>query len=297
MNRKVKPWIVATFLLPGLLMYGYFFFIPAIQSFYYSLTEWNGFKAEKVFIGLDNFISLLHDKTFLQALGNTMLFLLLGGVLIFSIALLFTYLITRPGFRGRKAFSNFFYFSNMISQAALAVLWVFFFNPEFGLLNMVLEAIGLGEWCIPWLGSRMSGMVCIIAVSCISFVGFYLILLLSGCDKIPNTYQEAASIDGATDLVCFFKITLPLLRDVLVISISLWIINAIKYFELIWAMFKGKSTMLNTLGTYMFTMAFGVDVPVFKLGYGSAIAVVMFLMVALFVGGFRKIFDREDLQY
>lgn len=92
---------------------------------------------------------------------------------------------------------------------------------------------------IPWLGSRMSGMVCIIAVSCISFVGFYLILLLSGCDKIPNTYQEAASIDGATDLVCFFKITLPLLRDVLVISISLWIINAIKYFELIWAMFRG----------------------------------------------------------
>lgn len=125
MNRKVKPWIVATFLLPGLLMYGYFFFIPAIQSFYYSLTEWNGFKAEKVFIGLDNFISLLHDKTFLQALGNTMLFLLLGGVLIFSIALLFTYLITRPGFRGRKAFSNFFYFPNMISQAALAVLYTF----------------------------------------------------------------------------------------------------------------------------------------------------------------------------
>ena len=276
MNRKVKPWIVATFLLPGLLMYGYFFFIPAIQSFYYSLTEWNGFKAEKVFIGLDNFISLLHDKTFLQALGNTMIFLLLGGVLIFSIALLFP---------------------NMISQAALAVLWVFFFNPEFGLLNMVLEAIGLGEWCIPWLGSRMSGMVCIIAVSCISFVGFYVILLLSGCDKIPNTYQEAASIDGATDLVCFFKITLPLLRDVLVISISLWIINAIKYFELIWAMFKGKSTMLNTLGTYMFTMAFGIIAGVFTATEGSAIAVVMFLMVALFVGGFRKIFDREDLQY
>ncbi len=66
-----------------------------------------GLKTEKVFIGLDNFISLLHDKTFLQALGNTMLFLLLGGVLIFSIALLFTYLITRPGFRGRKAFSTF----------------------------------------------------------------------------------------------------------------------------------------------------------------------------------------------
>lgn len=295
--RKVKPWIVAVFLFPGMLMYVYFFLIPAVQSFYYTLTEWNGFKDEKIFVGLENFQSLLTDKTFQQALGNTMLFLILGGVLVFGIALLFTYLITRPGFRGRKFFSNFFYFPNMISQAALAVMWVFFFNPEFGLLNMILNAVGLGEWCIPWLGSRLSGMICIIAVSCISFVGFYLTLLLSGCDKIPDTYREAASIDGATNLVCFFRITLPLLRDVLVISVSLWIINAIKYFELIWAMFKGKSTMLNTIGTYMFTMAFGVDVPVFKLGYASAIAVVMFLMVAVLVGGFRRIFDREDFQY
>lgn len=297
MNRKVKPWIVAVFLFPGLLMYGYFFLIPAIESFYYSLTEWNGFTAEKTFIGFDNFINLAHDKTFLQAIGNTMLFMILGGILVFAIALLFTYLITRPGFKGRKLFSNFFYFPNMVSQAALAVLWVFFFNPEFGLLNMVLNAIGLGKLCIPWLGSRLSGMICIIAVSCIAYVGFYLILLLSGCDKIPSTYREAAALDGASDLVCFFKVTLPLLRDVLVISISLWMINSIKYFELIWAMFKGKNAMLNTIGTYMFTMAFGVDVPVFKLGYGSATAVIMFLMVAVFVGGFRKLFDREDLQY
>ena len=71
MNRKVKPWIIAVFLFPGLLMYGYFFLVPAVQSFYYSLTEWNGFKDEKVFIGLDNFIDLAHDKTFLQAVGNT----------------------------------------------------------------------------------------------------------------------------------------------------------------------------------------------------------------------------------
>ena len=70
MNRKVKPWIVATFLLPGLLMYGYFFFIPAIQSFYYSFTEWNGFKAEKVFIGLDNFISFANCKNKLDTAGR-----------------------------------------------------------------------------------------------------------------------------------------------------------------------------------------------------------------------------------
>ena len=297
MNRKVKPWIVATFLFPGLLLYGYFFLVPALRAFYFSLTEWNGFSDEKVFIGLQNFISMTTDQAFIVSLQNTLIFLVAGGVLIFVVTLLFTYLMTRRGFHGRKFFSNFFYFPNMISQAALAVLWVFFFNPTFGFLNMILSALGLDNLIISWLGSRTSALICIIVVSSISFIGFYLILLLSGVDKIPITYQEAAAIDGAGDIVCFFRITLPLLRDVLVISISLWIINAIKYFELIWAMFKGANSSVQTLGTYMFSMAFGVEVPIFKLGYGAAISVVMFLMVAVLVGVFRRVFDRDDLQY
>jgi ABC-type sugar transport system permease subunit len=84
---------------------------------------------------------------------------------------------------------------------------------------------------------------------------------------------------------------------VLVISVSLWIINAIKYFELIWAMFKGMTQYTQTLATYMYTVSFGVQVPIFKLGYGSAISVIMFLIVVVGISVFRKLFDREDLQY
>lgn len=159
--------------------------------------------------------------------------------------------------------------------------------------NIVSFAVALVHMIANGCAGKNGGIV----VSSISFIGFYLILLLSGVDKIPITYQEAAAIDGAGDIVCFFRITLPLLRDVLVISISLWIINAIKYFELIWAMFKGANSSVQTLGTYMFSMAFGVEVPIFKLGYGAAISVVMFLMVAVLVGVFRRVFDRDDLQY
>ena len=140
-------------------------------------------------------------------------------------------------------------------------------------------------------------MVCITLVSCISNVGFYLILILSGINRIPPTYLEAASIDGAGSIRSFLSITMPLLRDVLVISVSLWIINSIKYFELLWAMFKGLTQYTQTLATYMYTVSFGVQVPIFKLGYGSAIAVIMFLIVVVGVGLFRRIFDREDLQY
>lgn len=297
MNRKVGWRVVIAFLALPITLFVYFFAVPAVKAFYFSLTEWNGFSSKKVFIGLDNFKALLKDSSFKIAAGNTVLFLVVGGILVFGLALLFTYLMTRPGFKGRKAFSNFFYFPNMVSQAALAVLWVFVFSPNFGLLNIVLTAVGLENLIIPWLGSRMSAMICIIFATSIAFVGFYLILLLSGVDKIPTTFSEAAYIDGATNLQCFFKVTLPLLRDVLVIAVSLWIINIVKYFELIWAMFKGANSNTHTLGTYMYAMAFGVEVPVFKLGYGSAIAVVMFLIVMVLVGGVRKIFDREDLQY
>lgn len=297
MNRKVKPIHIAMFLLPGLILYGYFFLIPAIKAFYYSLTEWNGFSAKKTFIGLGNFKALLSDKTFGIALGNTFVFVLAGGVLVFGLAFLFTYLITRKGFRGKKLFSNYFYFPNMVSQAALAVLWIFVFSSNFGLLDAILTKIGLGELIIPWLGSRFSAMACIIFASSVSFVGFYLILLISAVDRIPESFREAAAIDGATNLQIYFRITIPLMRDVIVISVSLWIINAIKYFELIWAMFRGMNSATQTLGTYMFSIAFGVEVPMFKLGYGSAIAVVMFLLVAILAGGFRKIFDRNNLQY
>ena len=297
MNRKVKPLIVLSFLAPGLILFTYFGIIPLFRSFYYSLTDWNGFTADKVFTGLENYKNLLSDPSFKLACGNTLFYSILGGIVVFSLAIWFSYLMTKKGFKGQDFFSNFYYFPNMISPAALAVLWVFFYNPNFGILNVILEKLGLSNLIIAWLGTRESAMTCITLASCISNVGFYLILILSGINRIPPDYLEAAALDGAGSVTSFFKITLPLLHDVLVISVSLWIINSVKYFELIWAMFKGLTQYTQTMATYMYSISFGVQVPVFKLGYGSAIAVVMFLIVFVGVGLFRKIFSQNDLQY
>ncbi len=297
MNRKVNPLVVISFLAPGLILFTYFGIIPLFQSFYNSLTDWNGFTADKVFIGFDNYKNLFKDASFKLACGNTLFYSVLGGIVVFTLAIWFSYLMTKKRFKGQNLFSNFFYFPNMISPAALAVLWVFFYNPNFGILNVVLEKLGLGRFIIPWLGSRVSAMTCITLASCISNVGFYLILILSGINRIPPDYLEAAALDGAGNIKVFFKVTLPLLHDVLIIAVSLWIINSVKYFELIWAMFKGLTQYTQTMATYMYSISFGVQVPVFKLGYGSAIAVMMFLIVFAGVGLFRKIFSGNDLQY
>jgi ABC-type sugar transport system permease subunit len=295
MNRRVKPWIVLAFLSSGLLLYGYFFFIPMVQAFYYSLTEWNGFAAVKNFVGLRNFTTLMQDTSFIISFQNTMAYMFFGGILVFALCLIFAYCMTKKGFYGRAVYSRLFYFPTMISQAALAVLWVFFFNSNFGLLTGFLGWFGVPP--IDWLGSRALGITSLIFATSFAFVGFYLTLMLAGCDRIPDSYIEAAKIDGAGDIMCFIKITLPLLRDVMIVAITLWMINMIRYFELIYAMFKGASTAMNTMGTYMYAMAFGTAVPIFRLGYGSAIAVVMFLSVVVFTGVFRKIFDRESIQY
>lgn len=297
MNRKVKPHIVALFLAPGLLMYAYFFVYPLIRAFYLSLTEWNGFSSEIKFVGLGNFSRMLSDPQMKDAIVNTLFYLVLGAAITFGLGFLFTYLLTRKGFKGRKPLSNYFYFPNMISQAALAVLWVFVFSSNFGLLDALLTKLGLASWIRPWFGTRWMTMIWLTICSCICSTGYYLILLLSGYDRVPQDCIEAASIDGATDLQIYFKISLPLMRSVIVVAMSMWIINAIKFFDLPWAMFRGQRSTVHTLGTYMYVMAFGQQIPIFELGYSCAVAVVMFLLVVLIGGGFRKIFDRDDLQF
>lgn len=298
MNRKGRAKIVIPFLLPAIILYAYFFMIPAVKSFYISLNSWNGFNKTKAFVGLQNFIELSKDEVFGVAIVNTLYYTFVGGLATFAIALLFTFFFAQKGMRGKGLFSNLFYFPNMVSQAALSVLWAFVFNPNFGLFNNIFTALGIKQYEPIWLGSRWMGITSITLASVLSFMGFYLILLIAGLDKIPGTYYEVASVEGASEILIFFKVTLPLLWDVLVIAISLWVISAMKYFEFVWALtMGGPANQTHTIGTYMYLTAFGQNIPIFRLGYATAISVVMFVMVVILVGGFRKIFEGEQLEY
>ena len=187
----------------------------------------------------------------------------------------------------------------MVSVAALAVLWAFVYNPNFGLLNNILRALGLENFTQVWLGSRGLGIPSLTVAFTWSYVGFFLILFLAGVDKIPNTYSEAAKVEGASDITIFFKITLPLLRDVFIIAISLWIITGMKLFELIWAVTKGgPGFATHTIATYIYQNIFGSTmIPAYKLGYGTSISVVLLLIIVSFVVVFRKFVDKEPIEF
>lgn len=263
------------------------------------MTRWTGFFASPEFIGLSNFRRLLRDGQFMTALGNNFIYTFVAGLVVMGLALMYTYILSGTRIKRAKFFSNLFYFPNMIAQAATAVLWVFVYNPNFGLLNGLLDLLGLDAMSQAWLGSRGTAIPSISFALIWRSMGFYLILLLAGVDKIPGTYYDAARVEGASDILIFFKVTIPLLWDVLVIAVSLWIINSLKFFELVWAMTKGgPAGQTHTMATYMYMMAFGdQQMARPQLGYGSSIAVALFVISILLVGIYRKAADRDAVQY
>nr|WP_275695475.1 sugar ABC transporter permease [Fredinandcohnia sp. SECRCQ15] len=219
-----------------------------------------------------------------------MLILFVGGIFVFLIGFLFTALLSQ-GVIAKKAIRAIIFFPQIIAPIALAVVWNYLYRYDIGFFNSVLTAIGLDP--VNWTGPdniMMSAITSIIWYS----TGFYAIILLAGVDKIPNTIFEAARVEGASTFTIFTKVTLPLIWDVMSIAIILWGINAIRLFDFLFA-FGGAeppTRMWNT-AMYQFILGFGQRTPIYQLGYSSAIAVTMVVVVLLFVVTGRRLFKRE----
>jgi raffinose/stachyose/melibiose transport system permease protein len=170
-------------------------------------------------------------------------------------------------------------------------------NLKFGLINAFLKKVGLGVLAQPWMGNRLIfySLICMVIWAS---TGFYMMILYSAMIKIPRYYYEAAMLDGANQMSLFFKITLPMIWDVFIISALYWIILAMKAFEIIYA-FTGQeiNPKIWTLSVYIYIIGFGRISPIYRLGYASAIAVVLFILIMVFVLNFRKITRREAIEY
>lgn len=273
------------------------FIYPAIQALYVSLHDWTGFTAEMKFIGFANFLELMKDKIYWITLKNTLMILIIGGAVIFGITFVLTSFFS-SGEKGKKFFRAIIFYPNVVAPIALATFWGFIYNPRFGLLNGFLRLIKLDSLTRTWTGPDII-FWSVLAALIWTYVGFYLIVLLSGAEKIPRDYYDVAEIDGATRFQMFFKVTIPLIWDVLVIAVVLWIIGAIKLFEFLFA-FSGGTMIPQEIWTnavYMFLLTFGKRTAIFRLGYGTAIAVTLLLLIILFTGITRIIMRRERVEY
>jgi raffinose/stachyose/melibiose transport system permease protein len=297
---KYKNKIVIPYLLPAFLLYAVFFIYPAIDALRISLTDWSGFVNKPNFIGLNNFIRISKDGNFGIAVSNSLIIMLLGGGIIFFFVLLFAFLLTNcMKEKSRKFFLNLFYFPNMISAAAIAVVWGFIFDGNFGIVNNFLVSIGLEKLAIPWLGARNSAMSVLLFIALWTYMGFYLILINAGISKIPDSFFEAARVEGANRLKIFFSITLPMIWDVVIIAFSLWFINSLKLFEMIWSLTRGgPANKTHVMGTYIYLNAFGfLETQTFQLGYATACAVVLLAMLMIIVLVFQKTASKDTYEY
>jgi len=285
---RPKPWIsvqvqnnltIILFLLPALILFLLFVIYPIFQSLYYSFFDWKGFGPAEDFVGFDNFINILKDRPFLTAIRNGLWIILFSLVLQLPFSLALAVLVGRD-LPGRIFFRTIFFLPYILSEVITAAMWFGLFHPDpqRGLFNAILLLFP-GQETQPWLADPDTVMWAIFAALTWKYFGFHMLLYLAGLQNIPSEIEEAARIDGANSIQLFRHITLPLLSSTIRTSVYLSVLGSLQQFILVWIMTKGGPVNASeTLATYMYRFGFVR----FQLGYGSAVAIYMFLFCLIF---------------
>jgi raffinose/stachyose/melibiose transport system permease protein len=281
---------IALFLLPALILFFIFVLYPIIQSVYYSMFNWKGFGPAVDFVGVENFSKILTDRVFLIALRNGLLIVTFS--LLFQLPLsMFLAVMVAHDLPGRAFFRTVFFMPYVLSEVITAYIWLFLFNPdpERGFLN-ALVTLG-GAKPVLFLGNTDIVLITVFVVLTWKYFGFHMLLYLTGLQNIPTEIEEAARIDGANSIQSFFYITLPLLGSTIRTSVYLSVIGALQVFALVWIMTKGGPVNASEmLATYMYRFSFVR----FQLGYGSAVAIYMFLICVTFSLIYQRLTRQPD---
>lgn len=295
--RKPVRQMAVIFVAPALIFYLCLFIYPSLKAFYISLFDWNGFTSGMKFVGLKNFKELIGDSSFWNvSVKNSLLITFAGGALIFGFALLICSILSGK-IRGKKFFRSLIFFPSVINPIAIAILWTFIYNNKWGLLNNFLLLFGIpGK---TWMGPSVLFWA-ILVVMVWMYSGFYCVMLLAALDRVPASQIEAAELEGAGEFTIFFKVKIPMIWDVLVTALTLWGINSVKEFALLYAWGGGVDIPpdgATNIAVRMYITAFGKRVTVYRMGYSTAMGVLMFLAVALIVGVISVATKREKLEY
>ena len=273
-QRKRRPFRLAPylFLAPALIWYLIFLVYPMYQSLVISLMDWDGLSANIRYIGLENYRQFFFaDDTARLALRNNVLWTIGTLLLPTMIGLLLAVALDRKLW-GRNILRAIFYGPAILPLVATGLIWGWMYNPQFGFINVLLRAIGLGQFARGWLSLFETALPATFITAVWGGVGFPMVLYLAALQAIPQEQYEAAKMDGANGRQLFFRITLPWLREAHVIVFSLAVINSFKTFDLIYTMtYGGPGRVTQVLGTWMYFNTFQY----YHAGYGAAIAWVI----------------------
>lgn len=266
----------AVFLLPVLIFIGVYLVYPIIATFINSLMQWNGISAEKKFIGLYNWNKLIHDKNFWSAFFNNIKVMVLSLFIQMPIGILLATFLDSTG-KKFNVFKVIWFLPLLMSSVAVGYLFHYALSTNGGLISSLSQLFGGGK--VDLLGNQSTALYAVIAVIAWQFIPFYMVYYLAGYSSISEDVYEAAVIDGATHSQYIRKVALPLLVPTIKSAVILSMIGSLKYFDLVYVMTGGgPGTSTELMATYMYKESFTK----YNMGYGSAIAGGMFILITLF---------------
>lgn len=279
--------VILSLVLPGVLLFVFAILAPICLSIYYGFTDYSGIGSYQM-IGLTNYKELLHDEYFWTSMRNSLL-LAIGFICIqHPIAIIVAAVLDKLGGKGENFFRCVYFIPNVISVAVIAYLWKFIYNPDFGLLNNVIKAFG-GEGNINWFSQDRAIWSVLIVLIWHGF-GWGMLIYYTGIKNIDPTLYEAAALDGANQITIFFRITLPLMRPVIQVNVTMAVISALKQMETVYLLTGGgPGNSTQFAANYLYQQAFKA----YRYGYGNAIGVIFIAICLITTVVLNRVF-KED---
>ncbi|MBE3646898.1 carbohydrate ABC transporter permease [Paenibacillus polymyxa] len=291
-KKKQHPFAII-FILPSLILYTLFVIVPTLGSVYLSFTSWNGISEDIRFIGFANFVEIWNSPRVHNALKNTLI-MTISLVILENIAAIAMALMVDRIRWFKNLFRSIFYFPTLLSGIVMGFVWAMILNYNFGVVNKILDTVGLGSWTVDWLGDPKYAMLSIILSTVWKGAGYYMIIYLAGLQGIPADLSEAASIDGANGWQQFRYITFPLLAGSMTVCMVLSMISALKIFDQIAVMTDGGPGFATETLTYIiYKVGFGE----LRQGFGTALAMVLFVIILIITVIQVKILRKREVQY
>ena len=292
MSRTKRDIIPYLFLIVPVIIYIIWVIAPMFYTFYLSLTNWNGLTTPE-FIGFKNYTKLFNDKVFYISLINNLkwlgVFITIPVVLGLGLAMMLNTAIP-----GEKFFKMTFYMPMVLAMVVSGLIWGWMYHPKGGLINTVIVSLGLMEKGPGWLSDRDLVLWSIIIVAIWRQAGYVMVLYLAGLKSINPQLLEAATVDGANRWQVFWGIILPLLTPVTVIVLVISVIDSLRAFDLVSVMTRGgPANASSVLANFMYIESFNN----YKMGYGAAIAVILFLISLSFIALYLWRVMQDEMEY
>ncbi|GAB2723362.1 carbohydrate ABC transporter permease [Paenibacillus thermoaerophilus] len=284
-----KRAFIAIGLLPALLLFVFFVIVPIFWSAYFGFFDWKGI-GEMKFIGLANYAEALSDPLFYKAFKNNMIVVAASVFGQVPIALVLALVLTKSTMFQRFIRASVF-MPMVLSSVVIGIIWGYIYHPQIGILNFLLDSVGLGSLKQQWLSDPRISMYALMVPLIWNFIGPYMVMFIAALQSISPEIHDAARIDGVSPMRKLFSIEMPMIWDTIKVAVVLCISGSLKAFDLIYVMTGGgPAHSTELLATYMYNNTFNV----FRYGYGSAVSTAIVIISLVLVAGSQYLMKRKD---